>query len=47
MRISGASYNDLRKFLRDTGISLVHSNENSLFAASRAWKKYSDLISKI
>ena len=35
------SFNDLTKFLRDTGIKLVHSNENSLFEASRAWKKYS------
>ena len=35
------SFNDLTKFLRDTGISLVNSNENSLFEASRAWKKYS------
>ena len=36
------SFNDLNKFLRDTGIALVHSNENSLFEASRAWKKYSE-----
>lgn len=36
------SFNDLNKFLRDTGITLVHSNENSLYAASRAWKKYSE-----
>jgi len=36
------SFNDLNKFLRDTGITLVHSNENSLFEASRAWKKYSE-----
>lgn len=35
------SFNDLNKFLRETGIKLVHSNENSLFEASRAWKKYS------
>jgi predicted nucleic acid-binding protein len=35
------SSKDLTKFLRDTGIKLVHSNENSLFEASRAWKKYS------
>jgi predicted nucleic acid-binding protein len=36
------SFNDLNKFLRDTGITLDHSNENSLFEASRAWKKYSE-----
>ena len=35
------SFNDLTKFLGDTGITLVHSNENALFEASRAWKKYS------
>ena len=35
------SFSDLNKFLRDTGITLVRSNENSLFEASRAWKKYS------
>jgi predicted nucleic acid-binding protein len=35
------SFNDLNKFLRETGIKLFHSNENSLFEASRAWKKYS------
>ena len=35
------SFNDLNKFLRDTGIKLVFSNEDSLFEASRAWKKYS------
>jgi predicted nucleic acid-binding protein len=35
------SFNELNKFLRDTGIKLVHSNEDSLFEASRAWKKYS------
>jgi len=35
------SFNDLNKFLRDTGIILVQSNEDSLFEASRAWKKYS------
>jgi hypothetical protein len=28
------SFSDLNKFLRDTGIRLVHSNENSLFEAS-------------
>ena len=32
----------LTKFIRDTGIKLVLSNENSLFEASRAWKKYSE-----
>jgi predicted nucleic acid-binding protein len=36
------SFNDLIKFLRDTGITLVPSNEDSLFEASRAWKKYSE-----
>ena len=36
------SFNNLTKFLRDTGIKLVYSNENSLFEASRAWKKYSE-----
>ena len=35
------SFNDLNRFLRDTGIILVQSNEDSLFEASRAWKKYS------
>jgi predicted nucleic acid-binding protein len=35
------SFNDLIKFLRDTGIKLVSSNEKSLFEASCAWKKYS------
>ena len=35
------SFHSLTKFLRDTGIKLVLSNENSLFEASRAWKKYS------
>jgi predicted nucleic acid-binding protein len=35
------AFNDLNRFLRDTGIKLVHSNENALFEASRAWKKYS------
>ena len=35
------SFLSLTKFLRDTGIKLVLSNENSLFEASRAWKKYS------
>jgi predicted RNA-binding Zn-ribbon protein involved in translation (DUF1610 family) len=35
------SFKNLNKFLRDTGIILVHSNENSQFEASRAWKKYS------
>jgi hypothetical protein len=36
------SFKELTKFLRDTGIKLVYSNENSLFEASRAWKKYSE-----
>jgi hypothetical protein len=36
------SFIDLTRFLRDTGISLEQSNENSLFEASRAWKKYSE-----
>ena len=36
------SFNDLIKFLRDTGITLVPSNEDTLFEASRAWKKYSE-----
>ena len=35
------SFNDLNRFLRDTGIVLVHSSETSLFEASRTWKKYS------
>lgn len=34
------SAEDLATFLRDTGISLVSSNEASLFEASRAWKTY-------
>ena len=33
------SSNDLVKFLSDTGIHLIQSNENSLFEAGRAWKK--------
>jgi predicted nucleic acid-binding protein len=36
-----STFSDLTKFIRDTGINLVPSNENSLFEASRAWKKYS------
>ena len=36
------SPNGLTKFIRDTCIKLVLSNENSLFEASRAWKKYSE-----
>lgn len=36
------SFDDLNKFLRDTGIKLVPSNEISLFEASCAWKKYSE-----
>ncbi|MBT8364834.1 MAG: nucleotide-binding protein [Deltaproteobacteria bacterium] len=35
------SFNDLNRFLSDTGIILVQSNEGSLFEASRAWKKFS------
>lgn len=35
------SFQDLNKFLGDTGIRLVSSNENSLFEAGSAWKKYS------
>ena len=35
------SHMSLTKFIRDTGIKLAFSNENSLFEASRAWKKYS------
>ena len=31
----------LDRFLRDTAIRLVPSNEKSLFEASNAWKKYS------
>ena len=36
------SQRDLNRFLRDTPIRLVPSNEKSLFEASIAWKKYSD-----
>ncbi|MBW2449370.1 MAG: PIN domain-containing protein [Deltaproteobacteria bacterium] len=36
------SFIGLTKFIRDTGIKLVLSNENSLFEASRVWKKYSE-----
>ena len=36
------SFNNLIKFLRDTGITLVPSNEDTLFEASLAWKKYSE-----
>ena len=35
------SFISFTKFIRDTGIKLILSNENSLFQASRAWKKYS------
>ena len=35
------SFVDLTRFLRDTGIALVPSNEDALFEASRAWKIYS------
>ncbi len=34
------SFKDLTKFLKDTGIILVQSNENSLFEASQAWEIY-------
>ena len=34
------SFQDLRRFLNDTGIRLMPSNENSLFEASSAWKIY-------
>jgi predicted nucleic acid-binding protein len=34
------SFQDLTMFLSDTGVGLVPSNENSLFEASNAWKKY-------
>ena len=34
------SFQDLRRFLNDTGIRLMPSNENSLFEAGSAWKKY-------
>ncbi len=34
------SFSDLSKFLRDTTIRLLPSNEDSLFEASRAWKQY-------
>ena len=36
------SLNNLVKFLRDIGINLIQSNENSLFEASCAWKQYSE-----
>ena len=36
------SFQDLNRFLSETGIMLVPSNKNSLFEASSAWKKYSD-----
>lgn len=35
------SFQDLKKFLSDTGIRLVTLNEESLFEASSAWGKYS------
>lgn len=35
------SFNDLIKFFRDTGITLVPSNAAALYEASQAWKKYS------
>jgi len=34
------SSQDLNRFLHDTAIRLVSSNEKSLFEASNAWKKY-------
>lgn len=34
------SFQDLYRFLNDTGIRLISSNESSLFEASSAWKKY-------
>jgi len=36
------SSHDLNRFLHDTAIRLVSSNEKSLFEASHAWKKYSE-----
>lgn len=36
------SFTHLGSFLRDTGIRLVPSNGDSLFEASRAWKRYSE-----
>jgi len=36
------SSRDLNSFLRNTSIRVVPSNENSLFEASTAWKKYSE-----
>ncbi len=35
------SFQDLKQFLDDTGITHVPSNETSLYEASRAWRKYS------
>ena len=35
------SFQDLKKFLHDTGIRLVSSSEESLCDASAAWKRYS------
>jgi predicted nucleic acid-binding protein len=35
------SFQDLKQFLDDTGISQVPSNETSLYEASRAWREYS------
>ncbi|MBC8430607.1 MAG: type II toxin-antitoxin system VapC family toxin [Desulfobacterales bacterium] len=34
------SFQNLNRFLNDTGIRLISSNEKSLFEASSAWKKY-------
>lgn len=36
------SSRDLNSFLLNTSIRVVPSNENSLFEASTAWKKYSE-----
>ena len=36
------SSQDLNSFLRTTSISIIPSNETSLFEASIAWKKYSE-----
>lgn len=35
------AFKDLSRFLNDTGIRLVPSNESTLFEASRVWKQYS------
>ena len=36
------SFRDLNSFLLNTSIRVIPSNENSLFEASTAWKKYSE-----